>query len=368
MNQIFINACKKGNLKQAEKIYNNKLDKNTIDNAFYYACENGKMIILKWLYKLEDNPNITDNYFYAACDNGYLEIAKWLYSLEYKPTIDIINSVFIYACYKGNLEVAKWLYSLENKPDIYYNNNELFIDINILQYYDIAKWLYEIDNQLKNFNFLIACNKGNLKVAQSLYLLEDKPDIYIYNNAFKLACKLGKLSVAKWLYTICDKANIDLYDIFINACVYRQLEIIKWLYLLENKPDIRQNNDYVFKYICEKGYRDIAEWLASICDNYYIEINYDIIKGYIRDSLEELYKYKNYEKIIDKLKIEKKEYELDSENNCGICFDNNYNFITSCKHYFCIECFMLWYIGHDKKDCAYCRQNIIIDKCFIKKV
>jgi hypothetical protein len=47
--------------------------------------------------------------------------------------------------------------------------------------------------------------------------------------------------------------------------------------------------------------------------------------------------------------------------------NDNSDFITSCNHNFCIECFIIWYIGHNKKNCALCKQNIEIEKCYLIK-
>jgi len=67
--------------------------------------------------------------------------------------------------------------------------------------------------------------------------------------------------------------------------------------------------------------------------------------------------------LLDKLniaKIDKIEY---IDKVCSICFGIEPNFTTSCNHIFCFDCFLTWYICHNKKECSYCRQEIIIDKC-----
>jgi len=62
----------------------------------------------------------------------------------------------------------------------------------------------------------------------------------------------------------------------------------------------------------------------------------------IKNSLHDLYDKKEYNKIIDKLKIQiKDDIKIES---CSICYDDNFIFLTSCKHHFFIECFIIWYI------------------------
>lgn len=82
--------------------------------------------------------------------------------------------------------------------------------------------------------------------------------------------------------------------------------------------------------------------------------------------MEKLFHNKDYNQIIKLLDIKQKDFKIDNDNICNICFSNDYNLITSCKHTFCIECFLTWYIYYNKKDCTYCKQNIIIQKCYCK--
>jgi len=70
--------------------------------------------------------------------------------------------------------------------------------------------------------------------------------------------------------------------------------------------------------------------------------------------------------IIEKLKIQRKDFKINLEDKCVICFKEDYNFLSSCNHSYCLDCFLIWYIGYDKKECCYCKQNIIIDNCCVK--
>jgi|LakMenEpi03Aug12_release.lakeMendotaPanAssembly.Ray.scaffolds.fasta_scaffold830595_1 hypothetical protein len=94
-------------------------------------------------------------------------------------------------------------------------------------------------------------------------------------------------------------------------------------------------------------------------DNIIYNINKNEYKKFIEN--------KEYNKIAEKLKIPIGKFKINEEDKCVICFNNKYNFLTSCNHTFCIECFMIWYIGHDNKNCSYCMQKIEIEKCCLMK-
>ena len=216
-------------------------------------------------------------------------------------------------------------------------------------------------------SFIKACKEGNLEEAINIYN-KDKPNIHADNDlAFRYACINGYINIAQWLYELEDKPNIHALDdfAFIYACFYGHINIAQWLFGFDDKPNIHALDDFAFRFACYKEHINIASWLVSICDDYHIEIEYGKIKNWkIKNSLQDLYENKEYDKIIEKLKIQKND-DVEIET-CSICYEENSNFLTSCNHNFCIDCFMEWYIGHNKKECSYCMQNIIIEKCTVK--
>jgi hypothetical protein len=282
---------------------------------------------------------MTDS-FINACKEGNLEKAINIYNKD-NPNIHAKDCAFRLSCKNGHINIAQWLYGLDDKTNIH---------------------------ALDDYAFKSACKNGHINIAQWLYGLEDKPNIHALDEiAFRYACYYGHINIAQWLYGLEDKPNIHAYNdcAFRFACKYGHINIAQWLYGLEDKPNIHASDDFAFKFACANRKINIASWLSTICDNYYIEIEDNKIKNWkVKNSLQILYDNKEYDKIIDKLKIGKKDDII--IETCSICYEDNTNFLTSCKHSFCVECFIMWYIGHNKKQCSYCMQNIDIEKCAVK--
>jgi len=206
----------------------------------------------------------------------YLNMLKYIYIILYPEP----DKAFKNACLYGNIKIAKILYSLDI-PAIYAIRNECF---------------------------LIACQNGHLNIAQWLYSLDDKPDIHLqFEFPFREAVYRNQIHIAQWLYSLDDKPNIHIFDDnpFEIACKYGYLDIAKWLYSLDDKPNIRKNNDYIFRTACLNYNIKIAEWLITICDYYSIEIGLLSIQ-YKIISLKNMLERKEYDKIINILKIKKK--------------------------------------------------------------
>jgi hypothetical protein len=136
-------------------------------------------------------------------------------------------------------------------------------------------------------------------------------------------------------------------------------------------------NEDVFIHVIDNKWIDLAKWLVSICDDYsiefeiinpYFDYSYENIKSYhIKNSLKELINNKDYNKIIEKLKIQIKEFTINEEDKCCICFESNYNFLSSCNHCYCLDCFLMWKLIDIQNKCAYCKQDIEIKKCSVLK-
>ena len=157
--------------------------------------------------------------------------------------------------------------------------------------------------------FINLCEKGKLEEIRKIYS-KNNINIHVNNDkAFRYACLNGHIEIVKWLINLDNKPDIHANndEAFRFACYKGHIEIAKWLITLDDKPDIHAENDYAFRFACLNGHIEITKWLVTICDDYYIEIENNKIKSYkIKNSLQDLFDNKEYDKIIDKLKIQKK--------------------------------------------------------------
>ncbi len=161
-------------------------------------------------------------------------------------------------------------------------------------------------------DFIIACKKGNIKLAKKL--LETNPALNISaenDHAFRWTCSYGHLDVAKWLLEI--KPTIDIFV----------------------------NNHYAFRTSCLHDHIDVATWLVELYPNKYkftIEGN-KILNYEISEQI-----------IIDGTKI------ISSSEICPICYTTNCDVITNCEHTYCNPCINNWLTNN--QSCPTCRANI----------
>jgi hypothetical protein len=350
-----------------------------VTNVFRKACFNRHIDIAKWLMTLDDKPIIRDNndeVFRHVCSNGYIEVAQWLMTLNDKPNIRVNNDeVFRHVCSNGYIEVAQWLLTFKNKPNIHSCHDEAFKVACKNGHIEVVKWLYNLDNKFNISDnnceaFRYACINNHLDIAKWLMTLDNGLENYIITDIFISTCRARNLEAAKWLITLDNKPDIhkDCDYIFRYSCKLNDIETAKWLMSLDDKPNIHALNDEAFLYACRTKNINIAQWLSTVCDDYKIEIvNYKIKSYKVVNGLEDLLDSKKYNIIIDRLNIKCIDFILNKEDKCGICFNENYNFITSCKHTFCIDCFLIWFVNYKKKQCPYCMQFIDIEKCNYRK-
>ena len=378
--EIFTLFCWKNNIDFAKWIYErNKMDFHVDkEGIFRKACCLGHFDMAKWLYSLDGKVNIhvrNEYPFRMACESGNLDLVKWLYNLDGKININTRDEeAFCNACKNGHIEIAKWLLSLDSNIINKFNRNKVFSDACGNGHIEVAKWLYNDDVNIHyyyNTAFIEACEKGHIEVVQWLYSLTDDTSKFEINK-FITSLFDKKLSIVQWLQSYINIDNIN--ECFDNSCRGGNLDIAQWLYSLEIKPDIRYNNDNPFVKACKNSRINIVTWLVSICDDYYFEVIHDEYSDYISDyyviskgkSIKSLLNDKDYEKICEILKIKKEDFELNKENNCLICYDEDYNFITSCNHTYCFNCFLVWYINYNSSECWYCTQRFNIENCKVK--
>jgi len=107
-----------------ERLVNNSMTQDEINNAFTEACEWGYFPKARRIWKeakeINKQPDLhfdTDRAFRHSCYYGFLGIAKWLYKLsnEIGNPIDVTDNehyAFQWACTNEQYHVAQWLASL----------------------------------------------------------------------------------------------------------------------------------------------------------------------------------------------------------------------------------------------------------------
>ncbi len=371
-------------------------DEEKQESLFVHTCREGWFDCAKWLYKISDKLQIINKQLLKAIIiNGEIDMVKWLYSLDDKDKIKIeldLEYLFVVACQHNHLSLAKWLYSLDTDKliDIHKDDQYLFKLSCKYGYLNQVKWLYSlggVDLETKSDNpFYLACENGHLEVAIWLYNLKvynivgDK--YYVDGDyCFINACAKGYLRLAKWLHRLGISIRDNAEATWIVSVANNNLEMVKWLYSSE-EIDVRMGaekiqHDYAYQTACKYGYTKLINWLKWLESDYSYELDGDTYICLIKDypyPVEYHIKHQNYSQVIELLKLKKVNQlvknnqlvksDLDEKTeDCVICYEAG-DTITSCGHYYCLECLLKWY----QKPCAYCQQQIIYEESSTSKI
>ncbi len=175
MERLFIELCKKGDLRGAKREYQLNPNMNISafeEQAFCYACEYGRLRVARWLLQISQEKgqsiDISAKNEYAfryACENGHLHMAQWLLQVSKKRGHDINISIFNelafrMACKNGHLEVAQWLLQIKQDINISADNEYAFWWSCYYEKLHVAQWL----QQMKPYLYVIEYDeKGNMK-------------------------------------------------------------------------------------------------------------------------------------------------------------------------------------------------------------
>lgn len=412
---IFCRACESGNIAVAKWLKKNyNIDVHELDDySFRWAAFYGHLDILQWLYSLDNNIllDYLQDALISSCTKGHLNMAKWIISLNKILNIYPIAN-FDRCCNSGNIEMVKWFYELnkDSIKDVYQGWNGLFCCICGHGYTDIAKYLLEINenidiNYFGNKAFIMSCKNGHIDLAKWLFSL--KNNTLMYKEAFVLSCGNGFIDIAKWLIESTDiTIDTDTCQLsFDAACKNGYLYVVIWIFELAKNAnlfiDIHKDNEGAFRACCKSGYYElllylydkdssinitindhegfltacknkhveIAEWLTTKCHEYCVVVKNGVINKYrINNELsialdilnsDDLDKYTDIFKLLGITETNRYFDGEDNNRNCVICGDYKERMIkTECRHVYCLECLLHWFITVNlKKDfkCAYCR-------------
>ena len=175
--------------------------------------------------------------FYELCFDGNLHIAKWLCDIYYKE----YNELFRSCCNRGDIKLAKSLYEL-NDVDIYDRD---------------PSELYGVGNA-----FEYACLYNNLEIAKWLFDISDKAKLNIYSYIDIIFVRVGSndLEMLQWVYTLSEYDDTILRSAFMEACLGDKIDNAKWLYSL-GTINVHAHDDAAFVESCISGHLDVAKWL-----------------------------------------------------------------------------------------------------------
>jgi hypothetical protein len=113
-----------------------------------------------------------------------------------------------------------------------------------------------------------------MPLTEYIITVSRKDDVYSYycknaignnkNDMFRWTCEKGHLEVAQWLVSL-GGVNIHVNDdmAFLWICEKGHLEVAQWLVSLGG-VNIHVNDDLSFRYACVNGHLKVAQWLYSL--------------------------------------------------------------------------------------------------------
>lgn len=375
--------------------------------------------------------NINEQALLTCCRYDNLEMAKWIYD-NYYTQIDLhINHemAFTLSCKEGNLEIAKWIYNTSQLTGVPVDLNciydsDLFVETAINGHLNISKWLYQICQEVnfpinldyfdknKEFIFTELCSSNktdavewildifqqfNLHLTTEWYIeafedsclnnclnvatLLDNRGLLSYNlldinSLFDKTCTYGHHQTARLLIQISNKQDnkinwqsTDYYEILRYNCAFGKLECAKWIYgLSADTIDIRQHNDYLFRTSCKCKNVSVSNWLASLCPDYYIDSDDDIIFSWKVKHWFNCDQADLFQQSITHLGFKLNPVSLQIREPCLICKETNFEHLVTikCGHSVCLNCFISWFLeyGHPF-NCVLCNQLFDTTECVI---
>lgn len=115
-------------------------------------------------------------------------------------------------------------------------------------------------------------------------------------------------------------------------------------------------NSYVDKSYCDDCYDNLSDENDDMPDE--LDDSDNVSNDSIKESVNHLLENKNYDDIFDMFGYKTKKLKTKQSGKCAICMENKINCRPSCKHGYCVECFIKNTIIYEKNSCAFCREQI----------
>ena len=293
--QIFVKACKYGNLTLVIDTYKKYFKNNTIKDigkdALKVAIKHKNLEIIKWLietiYIIGSNKSTEDKIDESSEDKtDELSEDKINESTEDKinestedkinestedkineSTEDKINESTedkINESTEDKINESTEDKINESTEDKINELAELLCKANDIQIIELILPL--IKERINRYNFekifLYACEHNDINIVKYLHNHIKIYKYIDYSEAFCRACKDNKLDIAKYLYnnTIIDINHRKGY-VLIYACVNNYFEMVKWLYNININDQFRHYGG--IRSACKYGHIDIIEWILK---------------------------------------------------------------------------------------------------------
>jgi ankyrin repeat protein len=248
--------CKNDELELAQALLETNPEYFCLDEEISYSAQHAKHNVTRWLLQIRDNRRRSDRskerqkLFTNHCVNGQLELAQALFKTD--TTWFGIDNAILSSIANGSRNITKWLLQVERER---------------LQERQKQEQMRPLQEQFSNH-----CANNELELAKQLLEQHPSICARWYgDDALRKAFKNNHKEVAIWLLTCMDQKNYCYFEYeFTIACECGQLEIAQWI--LEKHPniDIFGYDNEGFTWACVLGHKNVVEWLLTLNPNQYI--------------------------------------------------------------------------------------------------
>ncbi len=210
----------------------NKEEKEELIQEFNFLLNNQIEIFNKKGINENEKQKNYQKIFNDNFRNNFVEIFKYIIeNYIRKVDVDILNNLFLRACEVGEIKFVQNLFLLQ---DLCFEKDQ---GNNLIQ----KTYLDTYDDFYKCNSFAFACMNGHIDIVKLLYskygnkvmdsIAEDES---IGTRAFYHACNTGQIEVVKYLFEIPD-INIDINflkenKLFLSVFIHSGMEMAKLLY------------------------------------------------------------------------------------------------------------------------------------------
>ncbi len=226
-------------------------------------------------------PNSKAELFKRLINNKLFDNAEWLLSKHPElNNIELFYKCMYHISSYGKIECAQWLFNIKPEFIELYNYDQIYNNIIESKNVEFASWIKLVKPDIKScfVRFEEISAKGPLEMVQWYYHtygenIENKD----YTHAILKACKKGQLEIAQWLYLMRPSIDHEFEAYFQFACKNGYMDIVEWIMSVNPGTDIKKRREYVFTYACRAANLETIKWFYSeLLEIHGIELNINI--------------------------------------------------------------------------------------------